>query len=213
MGSVIQDPDDSQSLLQATVLDKSTFGSTRLYQDGGRVIPTARGQPPRVIHSSADRELLIQNVLRAVEARRTTIPQRSQERELELMLWDTFPVESITEEKTSPPVLQPVGGTIPLMNDQSTIPGFTDTRRWTGRSVGKRGMVRAGGSASRTQGARWTPNVQGFPALGSLTPDEEKRRDRAVPECSDVVVAQDAMMVPPAPECWVEVVWLLLDAM
>ena len=34
------------------------------------------------------------------------------------MLWDTFPVESITEEKTSPPVLQPVGGGIPLMNDQ-----------------------------------------------------------------------------------------------
>ena len=50
-----------------------------------------------------------------------------------------------------------------------------------------------------THGARWTPNVQGFPALGRLTPDEEKRRDRAVPECSDVVVARDTTMVPPLP--------------
>ena len=83
VGSVIQDPADSQSMSQATVLDKSlpaTFGSTQLYQDGGRVIPTARGPPPRVTHSSADRELLIQNVLKAVRARQTTIPQRSQGR-------------------------------------------------------------------------------------------------------------------------------------
>ena len=39
VGSVIQDPDDSQSMSQATVLDKSlpaTFGSTRLHQDVGR---------------------------------------------------------------------------------------------------------------------------------------------------------------------------------
>ena len=84
VGSVIQYPDDSQSLSQATVFVKSlptTFGSTRLYQDGGRIIPTARGLPPRVTHSSADRELLIPNVLKAVRARRTTIPQWSQERE------------------------------------------------------------------------------------------------------------------------------------
>ena len=99
-GSVIQDPDDSQSMSQATVLDKSlpaTFGSTRLHQDIGRVIPTARGPPPRVTHSSADRELLIQNVLEAVRVCPTTIPQRSQERELEFMLRDTLPVGSITE--------------------------------------------------------------------------------------------------------------------
>ena len=31
-----------------------------------------------------------------------------------------------------------------------TIPGFTDARRWTGLPAGKRGMVRLGGSASRT---------------------------------------------------------------
>ena len=30
------------------------------------------------------------------------------------------------------------------------IPDFADTRKWTGLSAGKRGMVRAGGSASRT---------------------------------------------------------------
>ena len=62
MGSVIQDPGDNQSLSQATELDKSLpaiSGSTRLYQDGGSVIPTARGPPPIVTHSSADRELLI----------------------------------------------------------------------------------------------------------------------------------------------------------
>ena len=50
-----------------------------------------------------------------------------------------------------------------------------------------------------THGARWTPNAQGFPALGSLTPDEEKRRDHSVLECSDVVVARDTTMVPPLP--------------
>ena len=116
VGSVRQDPDDSQSMSEATVLDKSlpaTFGSTRLHHDVG--------QPPRVTRSSADREL-IQNVLEAVRACRTTIPQRLQERELEFMLRDALPVGSITEEKTSPLVLQPVGGggggAIPLTNDQ-----------------------------------------------------------------------------------------------
>ena len=68
------------------------------------------------------------------------------------------------------------------------IPGFTDTRRrWTGLSAGKRGMTRAVGSA------------QGFPALGSVTPAEEKRRDRSVPDCSDMVVARDTTMEPSSP--------------
>ena len=109
------------------------------------------------------------------------------------------------------------------------IPGFTDARRWTGLSAGKRGMVRAGGSASRTiddsdvpdpgggqralgghppawrqpkggtHGARWTPNAQGFPALGSLTPAEEKRRDHSVPDSSNRVVARDTTMEPTSP--------------
>ena len=72
-------------------------------------------------------------------------------------------------------------------------------------------MVRAGGSASRTisdnntpdpgegrslswkrpkddtPGPRWTPDVQGFPVLGSLTPAEKDRRDCAVQKCAAVV--------------------------
>ena len=90
-------------------------------------------------------------------------------------------------------------------------------------------MVRAGGSASRTiddndapdpgggkralgghppawrqlkggtHGSQWTPNAQGFPALGSLTPAEEKRRDRSVPDCSNMVVARDMTMEPSSP--------------
>ena len=50
-----------------------------------------------------------------------------------------------------------------------------------------------------TQRARWTPNAQGFPALGSLTPSEEKRRDRSVPDGSNMVVAQDTTMEPISP--------------
>ena len=71
VGSVRQDPDDSQLMPQVTVSDKSlpaTSESTRLLQDVGRVISTTRGPLPRVTHSSADRELLIQNVLEAVRA-------------------------------------------------------------------------------------------------------------------------------------------------
>ena len=85
--------------------------------------------------------------------------------------------------------------------------------KWTEPLAGKRGMVRAGGSASRTiddsdapdpggghhpawkqpkdgtQRPRWTPNAQpGFPVLGSLTPAEEKRRDRAIPDSGTGVV-------------------------
>ena len=112
--------DGSRSISQVTVLNKSlsaTTKSARLQQDVGHVIPPTRGPPTRVTHSSADRELLIQNVLEVVQARRTIIPQRSQERELEFMLRDTLPVGSITEEKTSAPVLHKVRGAIPLSDD------------------------------------------------------------------------------------------------
>ena len=85
-----------------------------------------------------------------------------------------------------------------------TVDGRDSTR-------GKRGMVRAGGSASRTisnnntpypgggrrlvwnrpkddnHGPRWIPDVQGFPVLGSLTPAEKDRRDHAVQNCAAVV--------------------------
>ena len=121
VGIIRRDPDSSQLMPEVTMLDKSlpeTSGSTRLHQDGGHMISETRGPLPRVTHSSAGRELLIRNVLDAVRARRTIPPQRSQERELEFMLRDTLPVGSITEDTTSPPVLQPVGGAIPLTNDQ-----------------------------------------------------------------------------------------------
>ena len=36
-------------------------------------------------------------------------------------------------------------------------------------------------------GPRWIPDVQGFPVLGSLTPAEKDRRDRAVQNCAAVV--------------------------
>ena len=79
-------------------------------------------------------------------------------------------------------------------------------------------MVRAGGSASRTindsdapdpggghhpawkqpkddnHRPRWTPNAHGFPALGSLTSAEEKRRDRAILDSGSVVVARNSTM-------------------
>ena len=48
-------------------------------------------------------------------------------------------------------------------------------------------------------GVCWTPNAQGFPALGSLTPAEEKRRDRSVPDGSKMVVAGNTTMEPISP--------------
>ena len=121
VGSVGQGTDSSQLMPEVTRVDKAlpeTSGSTQLHQDGGHMISATRGPLPRVTHSSAERELLIRNVLEAVRARRTTAPQRSQERELEFMLRDTLPVGSIMEDTKSPPVLQPVGGAIPLTNNQ-----------------------------------------------------------------------------------------------
>ena len=46
---------------------------------------------------------------------------------------------------------------------------------------------------------RWTPNAQGFPALGSLTPAEEKRCERSVHDSSSKVMARDTTMVPTSP--------------
>ena len=46
-----------------------------------------------------------------------------------------------------------------------------------------------------THGPRWTPDVQGFPVLGSLTPAEKDRSDRAVQSCA-VVVDKDSEMDP-----------------
>ena len=81
-------------------------------------------------------------------------------------------------------------------------------------------MVRAGGSASRAindsdapdpggghhpawrrpqddpHRLQWTPNEHGFPALGSLDPAEEKRRDRAIPGSDSVVVERNSAVDP-----------------
>ena len=82
-------------------------------------------------------------------------------------------------------------------------------------------MVRAGGSASRIIGdrrrvlggcqpawqqpvgcvreSRWTPNAQGFPALGSHSPASDGRREHPVPDDSGDVLADDTSKVPTSP--------------
>ena len=50
-----------------------------------------------------------------------------------------------------------------------------------------------------THRARWTPNAQGFPALGSLTPAEENRHEGSVPDSSNMVVARATTMGPTSP--------------
>ena len=101
-----------------------------------------------------------------------------------------------------------------------TVPHFTNARRRTGPPAGKRGMVRAGGSASRTisdsdtpdpggghhpawkrlkddtHGPRWTPDAHGFPVLGSLTPAEKDRRYRAIPDRASAVVENHSNLDP-----------------
>ena len=81
-------------------------------------------------------------------------------------------------------------------------------------------MVRAGGSASRTisedstpdpggghhpawkrpkddtHGPRWTPDVHGFPHLGSLNPAEKARRDRAVLDHAPAMVDRNSNLDP-----------------
>ena len=103
---------------------------------------------------------------------------------------------------------------------ERTIPRLTNAWRWTGPPAGKRGMVRAGGSASRTindsdapdpggghhpawkrpmddtHRPRWTLNTHGFPALGSLTPAGKNRRNRAIPDSGSAVVAWNSTLDP-----------------
>ena len=100
-----------------------------------------------------------------------------------------------------------------------TVPRFKNDWGRTRPQAGIRGMVQAGGSASRTisdsntpdpggghrpawkrpkddtHGPRWTPDVQGFPVLGSLTPAEKDRRDRAV-QSRAAVVDKDSKVDP-----------------
>ena len=83
----------------------------------GSVMPALDESPRRVSHSSADRELLIRNVLEAVGVRREVISERLQSRELELLLLDVTPVGSVMIEKTSSPASLPGGGTPPHTDD------------------------------------------------------------------------------------------------
>ena len=64
MDSGRQNPFDSQPTPGMAPL--VTFGSARVQHKVGSVMPAVSETPPRVTHSSADRELLIENVLEAV---------------------------------------------------------------------------------------------------------------------------------------------------
>ena len=77
----------------------------------GSVMPALNESPRRVSHSSADRELLIHNVLEAVGARREVISGRLRSKELELLLRDVTPVGSVMKEKTSSLASLPGEGT------------------------------------------------------------------------------------------------------
>ena len=75
----------------------ATGSSAQLQYRVGSVMPALKESPRRAIHSSADRELLIRNVLEAVGARRNVMSQRLRSRELELLLRDMPPVGSVTK--------------------------------------------------------------------------------------------------------------------
>ena len=94
-----QDPVHSQPTL--LMPPPATGGSARLWYRVGSVMPALNESPRRVRHSSADRELLIRNVLEAVGARWNVMSERSRSSELELLLRDMPPAGSVMKEKTS----------------------------------------------------------------------------------------------------------------
>ena len=99
MDNWCQDPVNSQPTLHRP--PPATFGPAQLQQRVGSVRPAANASPLRMMHSSADRELLIQNVLEAVRTRRNVMPERSRNRELKILLRDMHPVGLVTEEDIS----------------------------------------------------------------------------------------------------------------
>ena len=104
-----QDPVYSQPTLLRP--PPATGGSAR-YRVGS-VMPASNESPWRVMHSSADRELLIRNVLEAVGARRNGRGAQNWNCCYEICLrWGQS-----RKEKTSPPASQPAGGTPPLTDD------------------------------------------------------------------------------------------------
>ena len=103
--------------------------------------------------------------------------------------------------------------------DSTVLHECAETNRTSG---GKRGMVRVGGSASRTISDSNTPDpggghhpawigndrnmtlmdpdgpgtLAGFPSLGSLTPAEKDRRDHAVPDRAPAMVDKNSNLDP-----------------
>ena len=110
-----QDPEYSQPTL--LMPPPPTGSSSRLQYRVGNVMPVWNKSPRRVRHSSADRELLICNVLEAVGARRNVMSERSWSSELELLLREVAPVGLVIKEKTSLPASPPGGGTPHQMDD------------------------------------------------------------------------------------------------
>ena len=146
-------------------------------------------------HSAADRELLIRTVLEVVQERRGTHIDGERDR------GQCFSCGFLGHGVNRCPRLdryfpyKTPGWSVDMRNGEyraSRITGEERDLTW-----GKRGMVRAGGSASLTisdsntpdpggghrpawkrpkddtHGPRWTPDVHGFPVLGSLTPAEK----------------------------------------
>ena len=74
------------------------------------VMPTSDESPRRGSHSSADRELLIRNVLEAMGTRRDIISGWRRNTELEQLVRDTTHVASVMIQETSSPASLPGGG-------------------------------------------------------------------------------------------------------
>ena len=103
---------------------------------------------------------------------------------------------------------------------QNYTPGKVGWSGWEGQPPGSSEIVvqltpgGGGGGGERVLGghqpawqqpvgcvreSRWTPNVQGFPALGSHSPADDGRRERPVPDDSGDVSANDISKVSTSP--------------
>ena len=171
--------------------------------------PVTNSPPRKVDRNMADRELLIRTVLKVVRERQGTDMNEGRDRgQCFSCGFLGHGVNRCTQLNRSFPYLTP-GWSVGLRDGEYRVSKpRVDGRDSTRGGGGGRGMVRPGGSASRTisnnntldpvggrrlvwnrpkddnHGPRWIPDVQGFPVLESLTPD---RRDRAVQNCAAVV--------------------------
>ena len=74
-----------------------SIASDTLQESTGLLLPTPALSPPKVTHSSSDRELLIQHIMEAICPGRSVIQERSQGPDIELGLRSLLPVKSIPE--------------------------------------------------------------------------------------------------------------------